>query len=91
VVLVAAGRGRGEVEDVALGEAHMIEDLPGRVGQVGRHFSAIRCGKVLDGRIEVGVGLAALEERQQLRDKRIGGLRHAALDARGSRFAPSHG
>ncbi len=46
--VVAAGGWRGEVEDVALGDAEMLEKLPGGVGEFGRDGAAEVGGKILD-------------------------------------------
>ena len=64
--MVAAGGWRGEVENVALGDAEVLEKLPGGVGEVRRDGAAEVGGKILDGVVEGGVGLAAMEEVDQL-------------------------
>ena len=60
--VVAAGGGRGEVEDVALGDAEMLEKLPGGVGELQWHDAAEVGGKILYDFVEGGVGLATVEE-----------------------------
>ena len=60
--LVAAGGWRGEVEDVALGDAEVLEELPGGVGEVCGYGASEIGGKVFDGFVEGGVGLACLLE-----------------------------
>jgi hypothetical protein len=78
-VLVAAGGWRGEVEDVALGDAEVLEELPGGVGQVGGDGGVVPGWEVLDGVVEAGVGLAAFEEGEELGDERVDGLGHENL------------
>src|SRR5271168_2112766 len=60
--VVAAGGWCGEVEDVALGDTEVLEKLPGRVWEVGWDGAAEVGGEFLDGIVEGGVGLAALEK-----------------------------
>jgi len=60
--VVAAGGWRGEVEDVALGDAEMLEKLPGGVGEVRRNGAAKVGGEILNGLIEGRVCLAAMKE-----------------------------
>jgi hypothetical protein len=64
--MVAAGGWRGEVEDVAQGDAEVLEKLPGGVGEVGRDGAAEFGGEIFDGIVEGGVSLAALKEIDQL-------------------------
>jgi hypothetical protein len=64
--VVAAGGRRGEVEDVALGDADVFEELPGGVGKAVGDDSAEVGGEVFDGVVEGGVGLAAVEEGDEL-------------------------
>jgi hypothetical protein len=64
--VVAAGRGCGEVEDVALGDAEMLEKLPGRVRKICRNGTAEIGGEIFDGFVEGDVGLTAFKERGQL-------------------------
>ena len=58
--------GAREVEDVALGDAEVLEKLPGGVGEVGWNGAAEIGGKVFDGFVEGGVGLAAFKESEEL-------------------------
>jgi hypothetical protein len=64
--VVAAGGWRGEVEDVALGDAEMLEKLPGGVGEIRRYGAAEIGGEIVDGLVEGGVCLAAMKEVDQL-------------------------
>jgi hypothetical protein len=60
--VVAAGGWRGEVEDVALGDAEVLEKLPGGVGKVRRDDSAKIGGEILDRIVEGSVRLTAVKE-----------------------------
>jgi len=64
--MVAAGGRRGELEDVALGDAEVFEELPGGVREVGWDGGAMLGGKVFDGVVEGNVGLTAAEEFENL-------------------------
>ena len=64
--VIAAGWRRGEVEDVALCDAKVIEDLPGGVGKITCYSASEICGKVLDYFVEGDVGLSAVKEGDQL-------------------------
>jgi hypothetical protein len=64
-VVAACGR-RGKLEDVALRDAEVFEELPGRVGEVGWDGAAMLDGKVFDCVVEGGVGLASVEEVEDL-------------------------
>jgi hypothetical protein len=64
--MVAAGGRRREVEDVALGDAQVLEKLPGGVGEFGWDGAAEVGGEIFYGIVEGGVGLAALKEVDQL-------------------------
>ena len=64
--VIAASGGRGEVEDVALGDAEMLEKLPGGVGEVRRDGATEARRKTLDGLVEGGVCLTAMKEVDQL-------------------------
>jgi len=66
--VVSAGGRRGEVEDVVLGDAEMLEELPGRVGEVVGDGGEVLGWEVLDGLIEGGVRLAAADKSQELGD-----------------------
>jgi hypothetical protein len=64
--VIATGGRRGEVEDVALGDAEVLEELPGRVGEIGWNGAAMFGGEIFDGFVEGGVGLAAAKESDEL-------------------------
>jgi len=64
--MVAAGGWRGEVENVALGDAEMLEKLPGGVGEVRRDGATEAGRKTLDGLVEGGVCLTAMKDVDQL-------------------------
>jgi hypothetical protein len=64
--MVASGGRRGEVEDVALGDAKVFEKLPGGVGEVGRDGATEVGGEAFDGFVEGNVGLAAVKECEKL-------------------------
>jgi hypothetical protein len=64
--VIAARRWRGEAEDVALGDAEMLKELPGGVGEVGWNGGTEVGGEVLDGVVEGGVGLATFKQRDEL-------------------------
>lgn len=68
-VFVAAGGRGAELEDVALGDAEVFEDLPGGVWQVSGDGAVMFGGEVFDGGVEVGVGLAAGEQGEKLLDE----------------------
>jgi hypothetical protein len=57
--MVATGGGRREVEDVALGDAQVLEELPGGVGQVGWNGATVLGREVSDGFVEGDVSLTA--------------------------------
>jgi hypothetical protein len=64
--VVAAGGRRGEVEDVALSDAEVLDELPGGVGEIGWDGAAM-CGReIFDGFVEADVGLASAEESDEL-------------------------
>jgi len=60
--VVAAGGWRGEVEDVALGDAEVLEKLPGGVGKVLWDDAAKIGGEILDRIVEGRVRLTAVKE-----------------------------
>jgi hypothetical protein len=64
--VVAAGGRRREVEDIALGDAEMLEKLPGGVGKVRWDDAPEGGGKILDDFVEGGVGLTAMEEVDEM-------------------------
>jgi hypothetical protein len=64
--VVAAGGWRGEVEDIALGDTEVLEELPGGVGEILWDDATKIGGKILDGIVEGGVCLAAMEEVDQV-------------------------
>ena len=64
--MVAAGGRGGKVEDVALGDAEVFEELPGGVRQIGRDGGAVLGGKVFDGVVEGDVSLASAKEVDDL-------------------------
>jgi hypothetical protein len=64
--MIAAGGRRGEVEDVALGDAEMFEKLPGGVREVGRDCAVEAGGEIFNSLIEGGVSLAFLKKIAQL-------------------------
>jgi hypothetical protein len=64
--VISTGGWRGEVEDVVLGDANVFEELPGGVGKAVGDGAAETGGEALDGVVEGGVGLAAVEEGDEL-------------------------
>jgi hypothetical protein len=64
--MVAAGGRRGELEDVPLGDAEMLEELPGGIGEIWWDGGAMLGRKIFDGVVEGGVGLASVEEIEDL-------------------------
>ncbi len=64
--MIAACGWRAEVEDVALGDAEMLEQLPGGVGEIGWHGAAMFDREIFDGFVEGDVGLASAEESKEL-------------------------
>ena len=61
-MVIASFRRSAEVQDVALRDAEMLNQLPGGVGQPIRDGPAKVSGKVFDGVIERSVRLAAGEQ-----------------------------
>lgn len=53
-----------EVEDVALGDADVFDDLPSRVGQTLRDNAAKPGGDGFDGAVEGDMGLSDIEQGQ---------------------------
>ena len=64
--VVATGGWRGEVENVALGDAKMFEKLPARVREVGWNGAPVGGRKVRDDIFEGGVGLTTVQKIDQL-------------------------
>ena len=60
--LVGAVEVVGEGEHVVLGDADVFDDLPGGVREIFRDCTAEFDGEVLDGVVEGGVGVAAIEQ-----------------------------
>jgi hypothetical protein len=64
--VVTAGGRRGEVKNVALGDAKVLQELPGRVGEIRWNGAAEVDGKILNGIFEGSMRLAAVEQIDQL-------------------------
>ncbi len=60
--MVAACGRSGEVEDVTLGDAEVLEELPRRVREIGRYDATMVGREVFDRIIECSVSVATPEE-----------------------------
>jgi hypothetical protein len=64
--MVAAGRWGREIEDVALGDAEVLEKLPGGVGEIRRNRPSEIGGEILDSFVKGSVSLATMKQLDQL-------------------------
>jgi hypothetical protein len=60
-VIAACGRS-GEVENVSLGDAEVLEELPRRVRKIGGYDTTLIGWQIFDRIVECSVGLTASEE-----------------------------